>query len=228
MSGISGAYARLPKAKAFLRDKMFNLLPKDDNFFEDLDALAACVRTSAEHLNELIKRFPKIDKELTAIELQRQAARQRMQTVLARLDNAFITPLDREDILDLIGQMKRVVDRVADLSQRFRLYRLSNLYPNVNCQSANLLSLATEVQGIFGSLRSDTSLESATARLEATRVLFEKVKQDRELFLGELFTGNPDPIELIKKKELHDLLDNALERLDAVTLTLAAVLLKNG
>jgi hypothetical protein len=26
-----------------LQDKMFNLLPKDDNFFEDLDALAACV-----------------------------------------------------------------------------------------------------------------------------------------------------------------------------------------
>jgi hypothetical protein len=147
---------------------------------------------------------------------------------MARFDDAFITPLDREDILDLIGQMRTVVERVADLSQRFRLYRLPNLYSNVNCQSANLLSLATEVQAIFGTLRSDTSLESATERLDATRVLFERVKQDRELFLGELFTGNPDPIELIKKKELHDLLDDALERLDAVTLTLAAVLLKNG
>jgi uncharacterized protein len=76
---------------------------------------------------------------------------------------------------------------------------------------------------IFG-----TSLESATERLDATRILFEKVKQDRELFLGELFTGDPNPIELFKKKELHDLLDDALERLDAVTLTLASVLLKNG
>jgi hypothetical protein len=85
-----------------------------------------------------------------------------------------------------------------------------------------------EVQAIFRGLRSDTSLESATERLDATRILFEKVKQDRELFLGELFTGDPNPIELMKKKELHDLLDDALERLDAVTLTLASVLLKNG
>jgi hypothetical protein len=43
---------------------MFNLLPKNENFFEDLDALAASVRSSAEHLNELIKRFPNIDKNL--------------------------------------------------------------------------------------------------------------------------------------------------------------------
>jgi uncharacterized protein Yka (UPF0111/DUF47 family) len=113
--------------------------------FEDLDALAGGVRVSAEHLNELIKRFPNIDKELIAIELQRQSARQRMQTALVRLDNAFITPLDREDILNLIGQLRAVVDRVADLSQRFRLYRLPNLYPNLSSQSANLLSLAMEV-----------------------------------------------------------------------------------
>jgi uncharacterized protein len=207
---------------------MFNLLPKNENFFEDLDALAASVRTSAEHLNELIKCFPNIDKELIAIELQRQTARQRMQTAMVRLDDAFITPLDREDILNLIGQMRAVVDRVANLSQRFRLYKLPNLYPNLSSQSANLLSLATEVQAIIGRLRSDTSLKSAAERLESTRVLIELVKQDRELFLGDLFAGDPDPIELIKKKELHDLLDDALERLDNVTLTLAAVLLKNG
>jgi uncharacterized protein Yka (UPF0111/DUF47 family) len=207
---------------------MFNLLPKDENFFEDLDALASSVRMSAEHLNELIKRFPNIDKELIAIELQRQSARQRMQTAMVRLDNAFITPLDREDILNLIGQLRIVVDRVADLSQRFRLYRLPNLYPNLSSQSANLLSLATEVQAIIARLRSDTSLKSATERLDTTRVLIELVTQDRERFLGELFAGDPDPIELIKKKELHDLLEDALERLDNVTLTLAAVLLKNG
>jgi uncharacterized protein len=207
---------------------MFNLLPKDENFFEDLDALASSVRMSAEHLNELIKRFPNIDKELIAIELQRQSARQRMQTAMVRLDNAFITPLDREDILNLIGQLRIVVDRVADLSQRFRLYRLPNLYPNLSSQSANLLSLATEVQAIIARLRSDTSLKSATERLDTNRVLIELVTQDRERFLGELFAGDPDPIELIKKKELHDLLEDALERLDNVTLTLAAVLLKNG
>jgi uncharacterized protein Yka (UPF0111/DUF47 family) len=207
---------------------MFKLLPKDDKFFEDLEALAASVRTSAGHLNELIEHFPEIGKELTALELERQSARQRMQMTMARLDKAFITPLDREDILDLIVQMRAVVDRVADLAQRFRFYRLSLIYPNLSSQSANLFSLAKEVQAIIGHLRQDTSLKSAAERLDATRALIERVKQDRELFLSELFAGEPNPIDLIKKKELHDLLDDALKRLDNVTLTLAAVLLKNG
>ena len=146
------------------------------------------------------RRFPQIEQELKAIELERQSSRQRMQTAIGRLDKAFITPLDREDILDLIVQMRAVVDRVADLSQRFRLYRLSNIYPNLNSQSANLFSLAKEVHAIIGHLRLDASLKSTAERFDATRALIERVKQDRELFLGELFVGEPNPIDLIKKK----------------------------
>ena len=50
---------------------------------------------------------------------------------LLRLDQAFITPLDREDILSLINEMDGVVDRVSELSQRFRLYGLKDLHPTL-------------------------------------------------------------------------------------------------
>jgi hypothetical protein len=56
----------------------------------------------------------------------------------------------------------------------------------------------------------------------------ELVKRDRETSLRDLFTGNPDPLEVIKKKELHDLLEEAIERSEEATETLARELLKNG
>jgi hypothetical protein len=56
----------------------------------------------------------------------------------------------------------------------------------------------------------------------------ELVKRDREIFLGGLFIGNPDPLDVIKKKEMHDLLEEAIERCEEATETLARVLLKNG
>jgi hypothetical protein len=58
----------------------------------------------------------------TGIEQDRLAARKIFGESLLRLDQAFITPLDREDILSLINEMDGVVDRVSELSQRFRLY----------------------------------------------------------------------------------------------------------
>jgi hypothetical protein len=56
----------------------------------------------------------------------------------------------------------------------------------------------------------------------------EFVKRDREVFLGDLFRGNPDPLEVLKKKELHDLLEEAIERCEEATETLVRVLLKNS
>ena len=56
----------------------------------------------------------------------------------------------------------------------------------------------------------------------------ELVKREREIFLASLFMGNPDPLEVIKKKEIHDLLEEAIERCEEATETLTRVLLKNG
>jgi uncharacterized protein len=56
----------------------------------------------------------------------------------------------------------------------------------------------------------------------------ELVKRDREIFLRGLFAGHPDPLDVMKKKELHDLLEEAIERCEEATETLARVLLKNG
>ena len=61
-----------------------------------------------------------------------------------------------------------------------------------------------------------------------SRTPWKLVKRDREVFLGGLFTGNPDPLDVIKKKEMHDLLEDAIERCEEATETLSRVLLKNG
>ena len=55
----------------------------------------------------------------------------------------------------------------------------------------------------------------------------EWVKRDGETFLGTLFGGTPDALEVLKKKELHDLLEEAIERAEEATEVLVCVLLKN-
>jgi hypothetical protein len=77
-------------------------------------------------------------------------------------------------------------------------------------------------------LRHQKKLKDLKPGLDAVSDAMELVKRDRETFLRDLFTGNPDPLEVIKKKELHDLLEEAIERSEEATETLARVLLKNG
>jgi uncharacterized protein Yka (UPF0111/DUF47 family) len=207
---------------------MFNLLPKDDKFYDELEQLADRVVSTAKQFESVVAVFPNFDGQLNTIEHDRLAARKIFGESLLRLDQAFITPLDREDILSLINEMDGVVDRVSELSQRFRLYQIKDLHPTLAGQAKNLSTIAKELNGIIHGLRHQKKLKDFKPSLDAVSGAMELVKRDREIFLGGLCTGSPDPLDVIKKKEMHDLLEEAIERCEEATETLARVLLKNG
>jgi len=207
---------------------MFNLLPKDERFFDELERLADGVVDTAKQFEAIVARFPNLNGELNNIERARMAARKVYAESLVRLDQAFITPLDREDILGLINELYGVVDRVSELSQRFRLYHLKDLHPTLSAQAKNLSTISGELNEVIHGLRAQKKLKDVKPGLDAVSATMELVKRDREIFLRDLFAGDPDPLEVIKKKELHDLLEEAIERCEEATETLARVLLKNG
>ena len=124
--------------------------------------------------------------------------------------------------------MYGVVDRVSELSQRFRLYKIKDLHPTLSGQAKNLSTISGELSEIIHGLRQNKKLKDFKSTLDAVSGAMELVKRDREIFLGDLFTGSPDPLEVMKKKEMHDLLEEAIERCEEATETLARVLLKNG
>jgi uncharacterized protein Yka (UPF0111/DUF47 family) len=147
---------------------------------------------------------------------------------LAILDHAFITPLDREDILALITGMNAVIQEIAELSDRLGLYPMKSLYPNLVAQSRNLLEFTIQVEELMAALRKKKTLsELAEGSLKKLQAIEVNVRKDRQEFLRELFREQSDPIELIKKKDLHDLLEEALSRMSEITQILARVLLKN-
>ncbi len=124
--------------------------------------------------------------------------------------------------------MDGVVDRVSELSQRFRLYQIEDIHPTLTGQAKNLSTIAGELNGIIHGLRHQKKLKDFKPSLDSVSGAMELVKRDREIFLGGLFTGRPDPLDVIKKKEMHDLLEEAIERCEEATEILARVLLKNG
>jgi uncharacterized protein Yka (UPF0111/DUF47 family) len=207
---------------------MFNLLPKDARFYDELEQLSDRVVSAAKQFEIIVSNFPNLDGQLAIIEGDRLAARKISSESLVRLDQAFITPLDREDILALITEMYGVVDRVSELSQRFRLYHLKDLHPTLTGQAKNFSTIARELCHVIHSLRKQQKLQELKSCLDAVSGAMELVKRDREAFLATLFTEDADPLDVMKKKEIHDLLEDAIARCEEATETLARVLLKNG
>lgn len=207
---------------------MFNLLPKNEKFYDELEQLSDRVVNSARQFESVVSSFPNFDGQVQSIEGDRIGAAKVLTESLLRLDQAFITPLDREDILNLITEMGGIVDRVAELSERFRLYGIKDLHPTLSGQAKNLSTITQELSKIIHGLRHQKKLKDMKGSLDAVAGAMELVKKDRETFLGTLFSGTPDPLEVLKKKELHDLLEDAIERSEEATEVLTRVLLKNG
>lgn len=207
---------------------MLNLLPKDEKFYDELEDLSDRVVHVAKTFESVASSFPNLDGQLNEIEQDRLGARKVFTESLLRLDQAFITPLDREDILNLITELYGVVDRVAELSQRFRLYKLQELHPTLTAQAKNLTTISLELSNIIHGLRHNKKLKDLKPSLDRVSDAMELVRRDREAFLGGLFEGTPDPLDVIKKREMNELLEEAIERCEEATETLARVLLKNG
>lgn len=72
--------------------------------------------TSGEQLTEITNSFPNVDAPIKRIEQEETTAGELTQSELKRLDDAFITPLDREDILHIMTDLYSVVTTLGDVA----------------------------------------------------------------------------------------------------------------
>ena len=228
----SGVFSAGPESSAAsIREGVrvvLKFVPRDEKFFDQIEQLSALTKSSAELLSDLVGRFPEFKDLPDQLAKAREDAAHVMQESLRRLDDAFITPLDREDIMQLITDLYDVIKKIADVAQRFCLYRLKELHPNLRFQSDTLRKVATVLAGVTGKLRDEKKLKELGPQLDEIYALEKQASANRDQFLSELFKGSPDPLEVMKKKELHDLLESAIWNCESVTRTLGRVLLKNG
>jgi hypothetical protein len=147
---------------------------------------------------------------------------------LRRLDEAFITPFDREDILQLATDLYGVTERIANAAERLQLYHMGEIHPSLQGQCTLLNAIAKQVDGVIAKLRKSGGLTALRAQLDEIGRLEEQSRIERTRFLSELYLNSPDPLEVMKKKELQDLLVEAIRACDRVGRTVEHVLLKNG
>lgn len=207
---------------------MFSLLPKDEQFYDDIEELATAVADASGHLLEVAKNFPSVEKHVEQIRTQEKHADEIAQAALERLDQAFITPLDREDLLHLISDLYAVIETITGFARRVTLYQIRQIDPELKNQVEILAQVAECLQEVMRRLRKDHRLKTLNGQLKELHQLERRADDQRIEFLGRLFEGTPDALETMKKKELHDLIEVAIGNCENVSRTLQRVVLKNS
>jgi predicted phosphate transport protein (TIGR00153 family) len=148
--------------------------------------------------------------------------------VVERLHKVFITPIDRNDIFRLISKMDDVMDFVEAASQRIALYE-------VNGNNKELWDLARVLQS--GAERVSEAV-SGMRNLKHPELILEKCVEINRLeneadvqlrgAIAKLFKEEKDPIQVIKWKEIFELLETATDRCEDVANIIEGVVLENS
>src|SRR5262249_4432194 len=122
------------------------LLPRDDQFFELFDQLAAHLAATAKMLDVLFGDAPHVADHVRAIKDIEHKADLLTLTISQRIDKSFITPIDREDIHLLASRLDDVIDLIDGTSRRFEMLHITEVLPRAKQLTNVLCRAASEIQ----------------------------------------------------------------------------------
>ena len=201
------------------------LTPQNREFFDLYCRASANTVEIARLLVELLERFPAGDGDLIARIKEREHEGDHLtHEVVDLLNRTFVTPFDRDDMYRLAGAIDDVCDHVDEAAGNLATYGIEQV-PEKAVEQARVIHQAAR------------NLDSAVQRLEGFKDSQAQLIELRRLedegdrlvrdAVGELFNTEPDPIAIIRWKDIHERLEDACDALENAADVLEAILVKN-
>ncbi len=212
---------------------MFGLLPKNLEFFDCFERAAQNSVYCAELLADLAKSGEIANVERIAAIIESEHAGDRItHETLDRLEQTYITPIDRDDIHRLISRIDDVVDATEAVAQRLMYYKITSIKEGFQNQCGVLVKAAKLMGEAVTALRymkdrgkkAGISIEKL---IIAVHTAEEEGDSIHHKFLGELFESGLDAFQVIKWKELYELVEQAIDYCDDVACMVHGIVLKN-
>ena len=201
------------------------LIPRDEVFFSMFASLASRATASARLLAELFANPHRMAELVTAIKQIEHEADTITHDVIARINRTFVTPIDREDIHLLASRLDDVIDQIDGTARRALMFRINEVREPAMRMTAVLIKSGEAIEGAVTHVKKPTIVVQQSVKVKQ---LEEEGDALYHAAVGGLFEGTPDPIQVIKWKELYDTIERALDRCEDVANTLESIALKNG
>jgi len=203
------------------------LLPKAYNFYLFFIEAAEKIKEGAKELDLLYEDFDKLKERVERIkELEHECDKITHKT-LENLNKTFVCPFDREDIHSLITKMDNILDFIDAASQRTYLYKIEKPTEEGRKLVKILLSSVEKVEEAVRDLKNFKKPKAILELCVEINTLENEGDVALRQGLANLFDRCKDPIEAIKRKEIYENLENAIDSCEDVANVMESIILKN-
>lgn len=208
------------------------LMPKEGKFFDLFNAHAELIVEGGQQLvammTALASNTDGVDEFAAAIDKTESAADRVTHETISQLHKTFITPLDRDEIHQLITRMDDILDITQDVAQTVALYDIQRGTQEAITLAEITLACCERVKKAVNMLH---SMDNAQAILATTREI-DQFESDADRVMrgamSKLFRDEPDVRQLIKFKAIYELLETITDRCEDVANVIEGIVLENS
>ncbi|MEO5647697.1 MAG: DUF47 family protein [Chitinophagaceae bacterium] len=202
--------------------------PKDKVFFSLFESVADTVMKMGRKLKEVVNE-PNFDlrskyiKQLEDMEHENDDFTHRIFTELGR---NFITPFDREDIHSLANALDDISDYIYASGKKINFYKVNPNDIGFQKMSDLIENACGEVQRAIHELRDMKNMRNITDAMVAINEIENQADDIFDLSIEKLFATEPDAKEVIKKREIYQVMEIVTDKCEDAANVIESIIIK--
>jgi uncharacterized protein Yka (UPF0111/DUF47 family) len=200
-----------------------SLIPRQGRFYELFEKEAALVCRSLDELSSSLSDGSNAHDRLRDLEHECDDV---ARDIYNLTNVTFTTPMEPEDILNLAHSLDGVVDLAEEISDKVELYRAKPIPEPAKKLGACLAAAGAQLEKAVQNLERPEQLTAVLREVHRLENEGDSISRDA---LMRLFNGSHGtPADVIKWKDLYNLLETAIDQCESVAEIIETITFKNG
>ncbi len=201
-----------------------SLVPKEHDYFRLFSELAANLDAAAQLLVRFMTDGDR--KNIAAAILEHEHVGDKIvHDVIRRLNKSFITPIDREDIYDLVSTTDEVLDNIQAAVDMVLLYRVGEITPQAKRQAEVIAKATPLLRECMDNLEKPKDMDARIIAINSLENDGDRIHRDA---MASLFDGGMSCTDIIKWKDIYENLEAAIDECEHVANVIESIVLKHN
>jgi predicted phosphate transport protein (TIGR00153 family) len=197
----------------------------DREYFDLFERAGTNIENATRLLEEMLADYPERRDLAGEIREREHDGDQLTHEIIRRLNQTFVTPIDREDILQLASALDDIVDYTEEVADYLGLYRIEAPMVQAQTLAGVLRAAGHQIAEAIPLVRGFKDIGSYIVEVhrlenEADRIVREAI--------ASLFEVGIDPMVVIRWKDIFERLENAIDSTERAAYILEGIVIKNS
>ncbi|MCX7140679.1 MAG: DUF47 domain-containing protein [Proteobacteria bacterium] len=203
-------------------------MPREGKFFDMFNEHATLIVEGSLELAALMANGDDLERRARNVESIEKRGDKITRATIELLHKTFITPIDRDDIHQLISEMDNILDLIEDSAQLMFLYDVRVLPPDAKKLADLCVECCKKVKDAVALLSSMDNADTIMVICQEIDRLESEADHVMRAAMGRLFRDEPDVRELIKLRTVYEHLETVTDHCEDVANIIQGIVIENA